>query len=102
MSIQDIFHNAANIAQQALGVDVTYSYLSGDPDSTIKGIFDNAWNDPLDIGVTRPVLTIVISDLTSTPVDGDTITISSVIYTVKEYRPDGPDQNTATLILQET
>ncbi len=65
------------------GLDAT---LGG---ATVRGIFDNGYQDVLGIvSGTQPVFTLATTDVGSAAV-GDTITISSVAYTIAEIQPDG-------------
>lgn len=95
-----IFDPLISTINSVFGSDITYSYLDGSPDSAIKGVFDNAFVEVNGISTKKPVLrNVKLSDLSAEPVEGDTVTISSVEYTVREHEPDG--HGTTILILEK-
>lgn len=49
---------------------------------------------------TRPVIWLVVSDLTTAPIVGDTITTGGVAYLIESLEPDGTGQSMATLRLK--
>lgn len=66
--------------------------------ATIKGIFDHAYIDPLDIMSEAPAFTCRSSDVSGVA-KNDAITVGGVSYKVKTPQPDGT--GLITLILEK-
>lgn len=81
------------------GTSATYTYSAGGPTSTLKGVFDNAFVEINGVTSRKPIFKIRLADLTSSPVEGDTILINSVNYTVRDSQADG--LGSSTLILEK-
>lgn len=95
-----IFDPLISTINSVFGSEATYSYLDGSPDSAIKGVFDNAFVEVNGVATKKPALKNVnLSDLSAEPVEGDTVTINSVGYTVMGHEPDG--HGTTILILEK-
>jgi hypothetical protein len=88
MGFSDIADTVIGACNDVFGQDVTYNH-SGGASETITAVFDNAFVETL-TGVTslKPVLRIRLSDLSSAPAKGDTVTISSTTYRVLESQND--------------
>lgn len=98
------FSNASSALIKAtnkvFGTSVVYTYLAGGPTSTITGVFDNAFVEVQGFNTLKPVFRIRLADLTADPVEGDTLSINSVGYTVMNSQPDS--FGASTLILEKT
>jgi len=75
------------------GVDAT---LDG---SAVRGIFDDAYTDPLGMAGSQPLLLCSSADV-STAAQGTAVVVNSVSYTVGSIQPDGTGMT--RLLLQET
>ena len=69
-----------------------------------EGIFDENYQEISGRGdsrmqSTKPQVGVRLCEFESTPKEGDTLTIRSIVYRVLEYQPDG--QGGAVLILNE-
>lgn len=93
------FESIIKTINSVFGTSVTYSYISGDPNSTLKGVFDNAFVEVNGVSTRKPILKIALIDLTSEPVEGDTLLIGSTSYTVQDHQPDS--FGTTVLILEK-
>jgi Mg/Co/Ni transporter MgtE len=101
MSFSDAFDALVNTVNSVFGSTVTYSYLNGDPDSEIEAVFDNAFVEVNGVTTQKPILKNVrLEDLTSAPVQGDTVTINEIEYTVQDSQLD--TFGTTTLILEKS
>ena len=69
------------------GVPVTISPPLA-PDYDITAVFDNEYEDPLNVESTSPALTCQTVDLAS-PAHGDALVVSGNSYTVRSVKPDG-------------
>lgn len=96
---QDAFDSVFKIVNKVFGTSSTYTYLSSGLTYTIKGVFDNAYVEINGVSTRKPIFKIRLADLTATPVEGDTILISSVSYKIMDSQPDGV--GTSILILEK-
>ena len=75
-----------------MAVDATYtSKLFAHPSSqseTVPGIFDNEYIEIEDVSSSRPVFMYESAQITSIA-RGDKLTINSIVYTVRDFQPDG-------------
>ncbi len=67
--------------------------------ATVRGIFDDAYQDALGMGGTAPALICAASDVASATT-GTALTINAVAYTVVSKQPDGTGMT--RLVLQES
>lgn len=96
----DAFDSVFKTVNKVFGTEIEYSYLSGGT-STIRGVFDNEFVEIDGVGSRKPILKNVRrSDLTANPVEGDTLDINGVSYTVVESQADSV--GTLILILEKT
>lgn len=98
MSFRTLEELVIGATNTVFGEDVTYTPVSGSP-VEIKGVLNNSWVDAEGMISLRPTLQIRLSDLSSAPRKGDSVTISSTPYRVSESRVDG--YGGSTLILQK-
>jgi hypothetical protein len=90
--------SVANVAcRQTFGETAT---VAGE---TCRAIFDQQYQSielagEVPITTTRPVLDVVLDDLTDTPEQGDTVVVNSVTYQVADVQTDG--QGGAKLFLR--
>jgi hypothetical protein len=95
-----IFDSVNSTINSVFGSQVIYSYLDGSPDSTIKGVFENAFIEINGVLTKKPVLkNVLLSALSAEPVEGDSVEINSISYSVLEHHPDS--FGTTTLILEK-
>jgi len=93
MAWSDIADAALTATRDVFGEAVTYTPSGGSGES-ITAIFEEAYEEVVlqgDVAVsaTGPMCSVRIADLSQSPVAGDTITRSSVVYTVEDVRVDG-------------
>jgi hypothetical protein len=101
MSFARITKNVLTTLNTVFGDDVTYNYSSGiSPASTLKGVFDNAFIEIQGVTTLKPVLKVLLSDLSEEPVENDYLTIDSIVYTVLDSQPDS--YGATLLILEKT
>lgn len=82
------------------GDEVVYTYKAGGT-STISAVFENAYVEVLGVTSLKPILkNVQLTDLTSTPVKGDSVTINAVAYRVVDPQLDG--NGSCLLILEKT
>lgn len=65
--------------------------------ATVRGIFDNAYQDPLGMAGSSPSLLLASSDATSVVVDSTTLSIDGASYLVVASAPDGAGLTRLTL-----
>lgn len=96
------FENAKLAMQKSInrvfGISCTYSYSVGGT-STIKGVFDNAFVEINNVSTKKPILKILLSDLTNEPTEGDTVLINGSNYQILNAEDDS--HGTSVLILEK-
>lgn len=96
------FNNAKLALQKSInrvfGTSCVYSYSSGG-NSTILGVFDNAFVEINNVSTKKPILKILLSDLLAEPSEGDTILINGSNYSVLNAEDDS--HGTTVLILEK-
>lgn len=80
------------------GVTCVYNYLAGGT-TTFKAVFDNEFVQIQDVSSLKPILKIRLADLTATPVELDTVTVNTILYTVRDSQNDA--HGNAVLILEK-
>lgn len=99
MSFKSISESVVAICSDVFGESIAYTPFGGSP-VTFNGVFDDAYVDVGGVVSLYPVLRISLADLDALPAKGDTLTIATVAYSVKESRLDG--YGGSTLILKKT
>lgn len=99
MSFRNAQDALIKAAHKVFGEDVIYTYASDSSTSQIKGVFDNAFIEVNGVSTKKPVLRIRLDDLDAEPVEGDTISLNSVEYLVRDHEPDS--YGSTTLILEK-
>jgi len=98
----DALDRVANrVTSRLAGAQYTHTPTSGTA-STALGRFERHYSDPFpsaDGGPaeTRPVIWLVVDDLTTSPRPDDTITVGGVNYLIESLEPDGTGQSQANL-----
>lgn len=103
MSFSKAFDSVLRTVNATFGSTATYTHIADGTTDTLKGVLDNAFVEIgggfTQVNAMRPVFRIRLADLSGAPQEGDTLTVNSNTYMVKENQDDA--FGGSTLILEK-